>query len=192
MPGAMDEFELALITRARRGDRDAYGDLVVMHQDRIYASVLRTVRDEHRAFDIVQEAFVQAFKAIATYEDRAKFSTWLFRIAMNIVTSHHRYESAQKRGGAGAKASLDAEGMPEPGADQRDPSELAGASEIGVLVRAAIDELEDEYRQVIIMRDLQDLSYEEIAETLKVPPGTVRSRLHRGREKLKEKLGHLV
>lgn len=192
MPGDMTDFELSLIAKARTGDQQSYGELVQMHQDRIYASVLRVVRDEHRAFDVVQEAFVQAFKAIDTYQDRAKFSTWLYRIAMNLVTSHHRHDSAQKRGGGQAKASLDAEGMPEPGADQRDPSQLAEAGELGVLVRAAIDELEEEYRQVIVMRDLQDLSYEEIAEMLKVPPGTVRSRLHRGRDKLKDKLAHLL
>jgi len=192
MPGGMDEFELGLIARARGGDHGAFGELVQMHQDRIFASVLRTVRDEGRSLDIVQDAFVQAFRAIDTYEDRARFSTWLFRIAMNLVTSRHRHDSALKRGGPGVRASLDAQGMPEPGAPDRGPAELAEAGEVGVIVRAAIDELDEEYRQVIIMRDLQDLSYEEIAESLSVPPGTVRSRLHRGREKLKEKLGHLV
>ncbi len=193
MPAGDDHsLELQLIARARKGDADAYGRLVEMHQNRIYASVLRIVRDEHRAFDIVQEAFVQAYRAIDTYEDRAKFSTWLYRIAMNLITSHHRYESAQKRGGDRGKTSLDVEGMPEPGAEQRDPGDHAAAGEIGAIVRAAIDELEDEYREVIVMRDLQDLSYEEIADLLKVPPGTVRSRLHRGREKLKEKLKHLM
>lgn len=190
--GDDNSLELGLIAKARTGDSLAYGRLVEMHQDRIYASVLRIVRDEHRAFDIVQEAFVQAYRAIDTYEDRAKFSTWLYRIAMNLITSHHRYESAQKRGGDKGKTSLNVEGMPEPSADQRDPGENAAAGEIGLIVRAAIDELEDEYREVIVMRDLQDLSYEEIADMLKVPPGTVRSRLHRGREKLKDKLKHLM
>lgn len=190
--GEDNSHELGLIARARKGDAQAYGELVDMHQNRIYASVVRVVRDEHRAFDIVQEAFVQAYRAIDTYEDRAKFSTWLYRIAMNLITSHHRHENAQKRGGDKGKTSLDVEGMPEPGADQRDPGDMAAAGEIGVIVRAAIDELEDEYREVIVMRDLQDLSYEEIAEMLKVPPGTVRSRLHRGREKLKDKLKHLL
>lgn len=190
--GEDNSFELGLIARARKGDSAAYGRLVELHQDRIYASVLRIVRDEHRAFDIVQEAFVQAYRAIDTYEDRAKFSTWLYRIAMNLITSHHRHDSAQKRGGSQTRTSLDVEGMPEPGSGERDPGEKAAAGEIGVIVRAAIDELEDEYREVIVMRDLQDLSYEEIAEMLKVPPGTVRSRLHRGREKLKDKLKHLM
>ncbi|MBK9976030.1 MAG: sigma-70 family RNA polymerase sigma factor [Planctomycetes bacterium] len=190
--GEDNSYELGLISKARKGDANAYGELVEMHQNRIYASVVRVVRDEHRAFDIVQEAFVQAFRAIDTYEDRAKFSTWLYRIAMNLITSHHRHDSAQKRGGNQTRASLDVEGMPEPGADERDPGDMAAAGEIGVIVRAAIDELEDEYREVIVMRDLQDLSYEEIADMLKVPPGTVRSRLHRGREKLKDKLKHLL
>jgi RNA polymerase sigma-70 factor (ECF subfamily) len=184
--------ELALIARARKGDGDAYGKLVSDNQDRIYASVLRHVRDEHKAMDITQEAFIQAFRAIDTYEDRARFSTWLYRIAMNLITSHYRHEGAQKRGGSKKETSLNIEGMPEPGADQRTPDDMVAAEDIGVLVRAAIDELEDEYRDVVVMRDLQGLSYEEVAETLNIAPGTVRSRLHRGREKLREKLRHLA
>lgn len=186
------DAELALIARARAGDGDAYGRLVQANQDRIYASVLRQVRDEHKAMDITQEAFIQAYRAIDTYEDRARFSTWMYRIAMNLITSHYRHERAQKRGGSQTETSLNIEGMPEPGADQRTPDDLVAAGDLGVLVRAAIDELDDEYRDVVVMRDLQDLSYEEIAETLKIAPGTVRSRLHRGREKLRDKLKHLA
>ena len=186
------DAELALIARARAGDGDAYGRLVQANQDRIYASVLRQVRDEHKAMDITQEAFIQAYRAIDSYEDRARFSTWMYRIAMNLITSHYRHERAQKRGGSQTETSLNIEGMPEPGADQRTPDDVVAAGDIGVLVRAAIDELDDEYRDVVVMRDLQDLSYEEIAETLKIAPGTVRSRLHRGREKLREKLKHLA
>lgn len=186
------DAELALIARARAGDGDAYGQLVQANQDRIYASVLRQVRDEHKAMDITQEAFIQAYRAIDTYEDRARFSTWMYRIAMNLITSHYRHERAQKRGGSQTETSLNIEGMPEPGADQRAPDDAVAAEDIGVLVRAAIDELEDEYRDVVVMRDLQGLSYEEIAETLAIAPGTVRSRLHRGRDKLKEKLKHLA
>lgn len=186
------DAELALIARARAGDGDAYGQLVQANQDRIYASVLRQVRDEHKAMDITQEAFIQAYRAIDTYEDRARFSTWMYRIAMNLITSHYRHERAQKRGGSQTETSLNIEGMPEPGADQRTPDDLVAAGDLGVLVRAAIDELDDEYRDVVVMRDLQDLSYEEIAETLKIAPGTVRSRLHRGREKLRDKLKHLA
>jgi RNA polymerase sigma-70 factor (ECF subfamily) len=186
------DAELALIAKAREGDGDAYGRLVSANQDRIYASVLRQVRDEHKAMDITQEAFIQAYRAIDTYEDRARFSTWMYRIAMNLITSHYRHERAQKRGGSKTETSLQIEGMPEPSADQRTPDDQVAAEDIGVLVRAAIDELEDEYRDVVVMRDLQAMSYEEIAETLDIAPGTVRSRLHRGREKLKDKLKHLV
>ncbi len=184
--------ELAQIAAARAGDADAFSRLVQDNQDRIYSSILRQVRDEHKAADLCQETFVQAWRAIDTYEDRARFSTWLYRIAMNLIASHYRHEHAQKRGGDNSRASLDAEGMPEPGAGERAPDEQVAAEDIGVQVRAAIDELEDEYRQVVLMRDLQDMSYEEIAELLEIPPGTVRSRLHRGRERLKEKLKHLI
>ncbi|MBZ0135861.1 MAG: sigma-70 family RNA polymerase sigma factor [Planctomycetes bacterium] len=190
--GYEKDAELALIAKARKGDGDAYGRLVTANQDRIYASVLRQVRDEHKAMDITQEAFIHAFRAIDTYEDRARFSTWMYRIAMNLITSHYRHERAQKRGGSKHETSLNIEGMPEPGADQRTPDDQVAADDVGAIVRAAIDELDDEYRDVVVMRDLQGLSYEEIAETLDIAPGTVRSRLHRGREKLKDKLKHLI
>jgi RNA polymerase sigma-70 factor, ECF subfamily len=157
----------------------------------VFAVIVNHVRDEHKARDIAQDVFIQAYRAIHTYEDRAKFSTWLYRIALNLVTSQHRHDFALKRGGASAKASLDVEGMPEPDSAVRGPDEHVAANEIGVIVRAAIDELDDEYKSVVILRDLQALSYEEIAELLKIAPGTVRSRLHRGREKLKEKLQYL-
>ncbi len=184
--------ELELIRRAQDGDQDAYGVLVETHQARIHASVMRQVRDDHRALDITQDAFVQAWKAIDTYEDRARFGTWLYRIAMNLVTSHYRKENAQKRGGGEGKASLDQEGVPDPGAHVRAPDELVEADDTGNVVRAAINELEDEYRTVVILRDLQDFSYDEIAEELGIAAGTVRSRLHRGRERLREKLRHLM
>jgi RNA polymerase sigma-70 factor (ECF subfamily) len=186
------EAELALIAAARGGNADAFSRLVVANQDRIYSSVLRQMRDEHKAADITQEAFIQAWRALDSYEDRARFSTWLYRIAMNLMTSHYRHEHAQKRGGDNARASLNVEGMPEPGAEQRTPDDLAAAADVGAEVRAAIEELDDEYKQVILMRDLQDMSYEEISELLAIPPGTVRSRLHRGRERLRDKLKHLV
>ncbi len=135
------DAELDLIARARSGDSDAYGRLVEANQDRIYASVLRQVRDEHKAMDITQETFIQAYRAIDSYEDRARFSTWLYRIAMNLITSHYRRERADKRGGDKPKASLDVEGMPEPGATQRTPIEQVEAGDIGEQVRAAIDDL---------------------------------------------------
>lgn len=183
--------EMGLIVAARNGDVQAYGRLVELHQERVFAVIVRHVRDEHKARDIAQDVFIQAYRAIHTYEDRAKFSTWLYRIALNLVTSQHRHDSALKRGGSQAKASLDAEGMLEPGAETRSPDDQVAAGEIGVIVRAAIDELDEEYKTVVVLRDLQGLSYEEIAELLNIAPGTVRSRLHRGREKLKEKLKHL-
>jgi RNA polymerase sigma-70 factor (ECF subfamily) len=186
------EAELGLIKRSQEGDDAAYGDLVTMHQDRIFAGVVRQVRDEHLALDITQDAFVQAYKAIDTFDSRAKFTTWLYRIAMNLITSHYRHQGAQKRGGDKSKTSLNVEGMPEPGSDERSPDELAEANDTGAQVRAAIDSLEEDYRVVVVLRDLQDMSYEEIAETLDIAAGTVRSRLHRGREKLKEKLAHLI
>jgi RNA polymerase sigma-70 factor, ECF subfamily len=186
------EAELALIAAARKGDADAFSDLVSEYQDRVYAGVLRQTRNADRALDIAQETFIHAWKALDTYEDRGRLGTWLYRIAMNLITSHYRHEAALKRGGSQGRASLDAEGVPEAAAATRTPAELAAAADTGDQVRRAIDELEVEFRQVVLLRDLQDFSYEEIAEMLNLAPGTVRSRLHRAREKLREKLRHLM
>jgi RNA polymerase sigma-70 factor, ECF subfamily len=187
-----DNPDIELINAAREGDEGAYTRLMELHQDRVYASVLRQVRDEHRAADITQETFIQAFRALDTYETRARFSTWLYRIAMNVLTSHFRHERAHKRGGQAPRASLNSENAIEPDSGTRRPDELAEAGDTGAQVRRAIDELEPEFRDVVLMRDLQDMSYDEISDLLGIPPGTVRSRLHRARDRLKEKLRHLM
>lgn len=191
--------ERTLLRRAKAGDIGAFEDLVRLHQNRVYNTVLRHVRDEGMAADITQEVFIQAFRIIAEYDDRARFSTWLYRVAMNTLVSQHRYLTAQKRGGAKPTATLDADTAPDPAHDARrlnpgtrSPDEILEAREARERVLDAVNALEMESRQVVVLREIEGLSYDEIAKVLGVNEGTVRSRLFRARERLRVMLQDLV
>lgn len=182
-----------LLERARAGDRDAFRSLVEAHQDRVFRLMRRTLRcDRDTAADMAQEVFLRVHRGLASFDGRSKFTTWLHKIAMNVGISEVRHRRALKRNRW--TFSLDA---PVPGTDDyfaepesrdAEPSARAHHQEIGAAVRAAVDDLPDDFRQAVLLRDLQGLSYEEIAEILGVPPGTVRSRIHRGRLILQERL----
>jgi len=197
MSDAGDEQEL--LDGARGGSAEAFESLVRLHQERVFSLICRQVRDEGLAADLTQDVFFQAWRKIENYDGRAKFSTWLHRIALNAVVSHHRKVTAEKRGGASVPLSFGAEEMQEPGADHRPglaaitrPDQLAEVAELHSRVLDAIEALEPEFRQSVLMRDVDGLSYEEIAELLEISVGTVRSRIHRGRSKLRQVLAKLV
>jgi len=197
--GREETAESELLAQARSGSRSAFESLVALHQNRVFNLVYRNVHDEGIALDIAQDVFVQAWKTISQYDERAKFSTWLHRVAMNAVISHHRHVTAQKRGGANRPASLGAENVPDPSSDGRgmgagsqEPHEVLQAREMQGRIMDAIQKLDDDYRQVVILRDVEGLAYEEIAEVLSINTGTVRSRLFRGREQLRAALADLM
>jgi RNA polymerase sigma-70 factor (ECF subfamily) len=173
-----------------REDLRAFDALVVRHQDRIFGLIARMVPDQEAARDLTQDTFLKAFKGLRGFSGEASFYTWLYRIARNVVTSHARYQAARPR----ISASLDAED-PDRGplrvvlaAPAKDPVEGAIESERRAMLLAALAALSPEFREIIVLRDFEDRSYEEIAELLEVPPGTVRSRLHRARADLRERL----
>jgi RNA polymerase sigma-70 factor (ECF subfamily) len=188
-----DAIDRRILERARAGSAEAFRELVERHQDRVFRLMRRLLRcDRDTAADFAQEVFLRVHRGLARFDGRAKFTTWLHKIAVNVSISDHRRRSAQKRGRW--TFSLDAP-MPgtddlraEPAADDPDPAARAYHQEIAAAVRAAMDELPDEFRQAVVLRDLQGLSYEEIGSILGVPVGTVRSRIHRGRLVLQEKL----
>lgn len=179
-----------LIQRAQGGDGDAYGKLVVKYQDLVYNAVYRMVGREDEAADIAQEAFVKGWRALGSFEGRAQFGTWIYRIAINACISDRRGLKRRKatslnsamRGSDDEEGGLDvADGAPEPAEQLVDRENVR-------LVQEAIGEMEPEFRTMIVMRDMEGRPYEEIAEVLEVPVGTVRSRLHRARQALKDKL----
>jgi RNA polymerase sigma-70 factor (ECF subfamily) len=187
--------DLKLVTRAQNRDAEAFQTLVLRYQDRVYNTAYRLTGDRTLAEDITQEVFFKAFKALKKFQGKSSFSTWLYRIAVNACTSEWRKAGAQKRGKEVPFPSPgdDPEGPRwEPAGESENPGEQAERSERNVLVQKAIEDLEEDYRTVVVLRDIEGFSYEEIADIIERPVGTVRSRLHRARSELKEKLKNLI
>jgi RNA polymerase sigma-70 factor (ECF subfamily) len=187
--------DLKLVTRAQGRDAEAFQTLVLRYQDRVYNTAYRLTGDRTLAEDLTQEVFFKAFKALMKFKGKSSFSTWLYRITVNACTSEWRKGAAQKRGKEVPfpMAGEDAEGRQwEPDGEVENPGDQAERSERNVLVPKAIESLEDDYRTVVVLRDIEGFSYEDIAEIIERPVGTVRSRLHRARSELKEKLKNLI
>jgi RNA polymerase sigma-70 factor, ECF subfamily len=173
-----------------RDDLHAFDLLVERHQDRVYGMIARLVADAESARDLTQETFLKAYKGLAGFAGGSSFYTWLYRIARNVVTSQLRHEAARPK----ISASLDAEeGDRAPlrlvaAGPGPDPVQAAVEAERKKLLLQALAMLQPEFREIIVLRDFEDRSYEEIAELLDLPDGTVRSRLHRARAELRDKL----
>jgi RNA polymerase sigma-70 factor (ECF subfamily) len=175
-----------LIRQCRDGSAEAFGVLVERHQDRLYAALVRMLGSADEAREAVQDAFVHAYQKLDTFQGNSAFSTWLFRIAVNAAFSRQRRSKRYR-------ASLDGnrgETGYEP-ADHRsdaDPSQPLESSETQRIVREALAALPDEYRTALVLKEMDGFRYEEIADIVGVPIGTVRSRIHRARNELREKL----
>lgn len=162
------------------GDRAAYGQLVQKYQHQLFAALVRVTGCAEEAEDVAQESFVQALLKLDTFQRTAAFYTWLYRIAFNLSATRAR----RKR----ARTSLDelrAAGGPDPISRDNSPEEPMMAKERAQQVQVALGELAEEYRQVIVLREMEGCDYDQIAEILQVPIGTVRSRLFRAREQLR-------
>ena len=178
--------------RVLAGDRDAFAVLVERHGSRIHAAILRMVGDPEAANDLAQETFLKAFSALASFRKGAAFSTWLYAIALNQVRTEYRRRKSMK---GQAMLSLDAAagtgdgpGPAEPAGPGPGPLDEATRREEASILHRALARLDEEYREAVVLRDLEGLSYEEIAEATGTPVGTVRSRIHRGRAALRETL----
>ena len=170
-----------LLARLRRGEPRAFEDLVIRYQHAVYGVALRMLGTRAEAEDVAQEAFLRAYRAVAGFRGEAKLSTWLYAIASRLCLN--RLASADRRRtrhGDDLLAGV-ADGAP-------DPVDTVDARERDAALHRAIAELSDERRMVVVLADLEGLSYEEIAEALTLPVGTVRSRLHRARMELRERL----
>ncbi len=173
------------IDRSLQGDTDAFGQLVSKYQNRLYNSMVHYLRDEAEAEDVVQEAFVLSFTRLQSFKRQSSFYTWLYRIAFNTAISRSRRRRPRvsiERDLGQAADQLDHD-SPKPG--QR----LETAERVGILM-SALDRLSEEHRLILVLREMDELSYEEISEILDLPIGTVRSRLHRARNQLKEEMQH--
>lgn len=181
IPSKDDE---TLVAQARRGDTAAFDDLVIRYQDRVFNMSLRMLGNREDALDVSQEVFITVFKNLERFQERSRFGTWLYRITVNKCRDELRRRGSVKHT---RPASLDA-GDSEPSAGAAGPVAQASARELEALLEQAIAALPEGVREVMLLRDTQDLSYEEIAGIVDVPVGTVRSRLNRARALLKERL----
>jgi len=172
-----------LVKAALAGDSGAFGTLVERHQDRLYNTLFRVLGCREDARDVVQEAFVQAFTKLSSFQGAAKFYTWLYRIGMNLALSQLR----RRRPTASVDDMKGRIGQ-EPVDRQAGPDQTLAQNEQVETVQRALNLLGDEPRQILVLRELEGCSYDTIAEILSLPIGTVRSRLFRARLQLREKL----
>lgn len=190
--------EAILVEQARTGDMSAFGRLVTRYQDRVLNTCWRVCGNLEDARDLTQEAFLHAMEKIGSFRQQANFYTWLFRIAMNLSISHRR------KAARAVKLSLHGpEGQSvcdDPSArlhgrvsnDPVDPPAKLSAREVETLVAEGLEQLDDDHRAVIVLRDIESFDYQQIAEILELPVGTVKSRLHRARMELRGRLERAV
>jgi len=175
--------EPSLVALARKGDKTAFGKLVKMHQRQVLRMVVGMIGDIDTAMDIVQDSFIRAYQALDSFEEGRPFYPWLSRIASNLAINHIKKYSKE--------SSLDAEVGERPG-NVPDPLRKLQLDETDKRFMAAVRELPPQYRVVFVLRNFEDLSYEEIAARVGIAEGTVDSRLYRARRMLIDKLKDLL
>ncbi len=186
-----DQFDRDLVAAIRSGDASAWGSLIESYQVRIFSICIRMVRDRELASDLTQDAFIKIMKGLDTFDERARLSTWVYRVTVNVCLSKLRSEKLRRHASLEAMASAgsrNTDGRSELGfAQHREPAAHLGIEheEERQRMLAALDRLSDEHRTILTLRDGRGLEYEQIAEVLDIPVGTVRSRLFRARAALR-------
>ncbi len=178
-----------LVERARQGDREAFRALVERYQRKVAALALGMLRNREDALDIVQDTFTKAYQSLERFKGDSSFYTWIYRIGVNLCIDHQRRESRYVQVGNDDDETGEELTPPSPEDLERDqPFEDARSTELGAHLVEAIKELTPEHRAVILLREVDGLSYEEISRVLDCPKGTVMSRLHYARRHLQARL----
>jgi RNA polymerase sigma-70 factor (ECF subfamily) len=186
--------DLGLIESARRGEAAAFGEIVRRYEDRIFNTIYRLVGDWQDAKDLTQQTFLKAYESMGTFRGGSRFYTWLYRIGVNAALDERKKQSrspgflsdsfdlssAEDGRSRGGRSTAD------------DPADGLISRETEAAVMQAIRSLDEMHRAVVVLRDIEGLDYDEIAEALECPRGTVKSRLHRARIILREKLKDVV
>jgi RNA polymerase sigma-70 factor (ECF subfamily) len=182
----------ALVERVQQGDKRAFDALVLKYQSRVVKVITRYLRDPVEALDLAQEAFIKAYRALPNFRGESAFYTWLYRIAINTAKNH--VVAQGRRPPTDDVEASEAEFYEGPSAlkDTSTPERMVLRDEIERVVFEAIDALPEDLRTAITLRELEDMSYEEIAEVMNCPIGTVRSRIFRAREAIDKKLKPLL
>lgn len=185
--------ELKLVERCRRGDRQAFRALVERYQRKVYSLALGFVRDPEQAYDISQEAFLKVYRHLGSFQGSSSFYTWVYRITVNLCIDHRR-----KAGRGGGNAEFDERivheevGSPADSlSPQRlgfDPARALANSELRQKILAALEQLSEQHRAVLLLREVDGLSYKEISDVMECPEGTVMSRLFHARKQMQDLL----
>jgi len=186
-PRGRDESDEQLMLNAGQGDRNAFDELVRRYSSRMVNVAYQVLGDRELAEDVAQETFLRAYKSAARYRQISKFSTWLYTIALNLCRNELRRRKFK---------TYSLEGMAERDEDSKiridipdektQPDLDMERKEAGTLVRQAVEKLPEKFKTPLVLRDIQELTYEEISEILNLPEGTVKSRINRGRMRVKE------
>jgi RNA polymerase sigma-70 factor (ECF subfamily) len=180
----------ALLIGLQAGDNSAYEELVHKFQQPVYNLVSRLMSDPDDAGDVVQEVFLKVFRSIGSFRGQSSLKTWIYRIAVNEGYNHRRWFSRHRKQEVGLDSEIEGtrtyqDVLPDP---TRSPFDSASDHETHELIERGLETLNPKFRAAVVLRDIEDLSYEEIADVLQVSLGTVKSRILRGREALREAL----
>lgn len=191
LPESSGIDERALIQRCIAGDTAAFEPLVEKYRQRVWRLAYQVLHDREEAWDVAQEAFVRAFHSLPSFRGQSAFYTWLFRITVNVATDRHRQRAAQSRAFGPERVTAEEWERTAPDAGGG-PDQAAARAEQRERIRRALDALPPKARTIIMLSDVEGLSYREIAEVLNCPIGTVMSRLHNARKRLKGILGPML
>jgi RNA polymerase sigma-70 factor (ECF subfamily) len=184
-----------IVALAREGREAAYRELIRRYERPVFSLILRMVRDRQLAEDLAQETFIKALNAIGSYRPEFKFSSWIFKIANNAAIDHLRRRELDTLSIDGAPHATSAEDIEATALQVGDKSETPlaelEARELGSAIERAIGRLRPEYRSCIMLRHVEGMAYEEIAQLLDLPLGTVKTYIHRARHELRDMLAHL-
>ncbi len=180
--------EAELIERALQGDQSAYTEILNRYRGQLYHVIYKMVRNREEAEDLVQEAFMKAFNALSTFNENFAFSTWLYKIAVNNCIDYLRKKRLQTYSYDRPMSVKDGEIKRDYADPDESPDKELLSNEKTRLINEAIDALPPNYHTVIVLRHREELSYEEIADRLNLPLGTVKARIFRAREMLKKSL----
>ncbi len=191
-PWTPEQWERRWIESAQRGDSESFERIVIAYQQRIFNLAFRLLGDKEEAEDLTQEVFLNVYKHLSSFRGDSQFSTWIYQVTLNHCRNRFKY---LKRRFHQSTESLDDPLQSGEGDLERElpdeadlPEEALHRRQVQKLVQIAVQRLRPDYKEVIVLRDIQELSYQEISEVLGLPEGTIKSRLHRARWELKELL----